>query len=190
VRRARIRNPAVGNQRLIDMSLLSSYAVVALQTLVIYLFLILGLRFLGRRQMGQLNAIDLVVIIVLGSAVETSMIAGNTSLVAGLVSAGTLLLVNRLVAALFLRSKRLRHLVEGVPVLLVHDGRFVEEHLRRVGLTEADLLEAIREREKAGLEGVRFAVLETNGEITVVPMEKPVLRSEHDVRSLPSSACP
>src|SRR5207245_376999 len=126
------------------------------QTLALYAFLIAALRLLGRRQTGQLTVVDLVIIILLGSAVETAMIAGDTSLPAGLVSAATLLLANRLLASMLRRSRRLRHLVVGNPILLVHDGHFVEEHLKRNGLLEADVLEAMRERGCAAIEDVRF----------------------------------
>lgn len=156
------------------------FPVIA-QTAAIYLFILFGLRVVGRRQLGQLNVIDLVVILILGSAVETAMIAGNTSLPAGLASAVTLFLINRLLAALMLRSRRLRRLVTGGPVLLVYNGHILESHLRRVGLTEADVLEAIREREQAGIEAVRFAVFEPDGEINVVPMSAP----SHDGARLP-----
>lgn len=155
------------------LSGLKPLLTVALHTVSIYLFLILGMRFIGRRQMGQLTVVDLVIIILMGSAVETAMVAGNVSLVAGLVCAGILLLTNRLLALFFLRSRRWRHLVCCGPMLLVHDGRFVEENLRRAGLTEADVVEAIREREKASPQDVRFAVLESDGEINVVPWNKP-----------------
>src|ERR1700720_712131 len=96
---------------------------VAGATTVIYLFLILGLRLIGRRQLGQLTVLDLVVVLILGSAVETAMIHGDLSLPAGLVSAGTLMVLNRLVTEIFRRNKRLRHAVGGGPVLLVHDGK-------------------------------------------------------------------
>src|SRR5436305_8100266 len=129
-----------------------SLVPVAVHTLVIYLFLVVALRAVGRRQTGQLTALDLVIIIVLGSAVETAMVAANTSLPAGIVSAGTLLLVNRLLTAALSRSRRLRHFVLGNPVLLIQNGHFIAEHLRRLGLTEADVLEAIRERGEEGLE--------------------------------------
>lgn len=159
-----------------------SLLLVAGHTLIIYLFLIAGLRAIGHRQMGQLTEVDLAVIIVLGSAVETAMVAGNTSLPAGLVSAGTLLLTNRLLSVLMLRSQRLRGAVLGGPTLLVHYGRFVEEHLRRAGLTEADVMEGIRERGVESLADVKFAVLEADGAINVVPANAPVLRTRRPVR--------
>ncbi len=150
---------------------LGPWLLVCVHTLVLYLFLIVGFRLLGRRQLSQLTVIDLVILILLGSAVETSLIAGNLSLTAGLISAGTLLLVNRVLTEVLLRSKPLRHLVAGDPILLVHQGQIIEEHLRRTGLTETDLLEAIRERGYDTFEKVKCAVLETDGSIHVIPMD-------------------
>lgn len=154
-------------------------------TLVLYVALILGLRILGRRQMGQLTVVDLVIILLLGSAVETAMIAGKTSLIAGLVSAATLLFLNRLLAAIFWRSRRLRHLVVGQPVLLVHNGHFVEENLKRVGLLESEVSAAIRERGFDGINDARFVVLESDGSINVVPTGAPVHRTRETVRKTP-----
>ncbi len=145
--------------------------LVVMHTAAIYVFLMFMLHVIGRRQLGQLTVLDLVVIILLGSAVETAMVSGNTSLVAGLVCAGTLLFLNRVFALTFGRARRLRHLANGGAVLLVHDGHVVEEHLRRVGLTKADLLEALREREQSGIENIKFAVMEADGKINVVPSE-------------------
>ena len=144
---------------------------VIAHTVVIYVFLMVLLHIIGRRQLGQLTVLDLVVVILLGSAVETAMVNGNTSLFAGLVCAGTLLFLNRVFALTFGRARRLRHLANGGAVLLVHNGHIVEEHLRRVGLTKADLLEALREREQSGIADIKFAVMEVDGKINVVPKE-------------------
>ena len=144
---------------------------VIVHTAVIYVFLMFLLHIIGRRQLGQLTVLDLVVVILLGSAVETAMVNGNTSLFAGLVCAGTLLFLNRVFALTFGRARRLRHLANGGAILLVHNGHIVEEHLRRVGLTKADLLEALREREQPGIEDIKFAVMEVDGKINVVPKE-------------------
>ena len=144
---------------------------VAQHTVIIYFFLIMMLRLVGRRQLGQLTVLDIVIVILLGSAVETAMVNANTTLYAGIVCASTLLLLDRLVSRQMQRSRRLSHVVNHGPILLVHDGQFVEEHLRRVGLTKADVLEALRERETAGIENIKFAVMEADGEINVVPKD-------------------
>lgn len=164
--------------------------IVVLHTLLIYVFLITMIRIFGRRQLGQLTLIDLVIILILGSAVETDMIAGNVSLEAGLVSATTLLLANRLFAIVLPRFKRLRSIVAGSPVLLVHNGQFVDEHLCRIGMTRADVQEAIRQHEKADVSQVRYAVLESDGTLSLIPMDAQVLTTAHgtnpDERSHPS----
>ncbi len=99
--------------------------VVAGSTAGIYLFVIGLLRVVGRRQLAQLSALDLIVVLLLGSAVETAMIHGDVSLAAGLVSAATLLVLNRLLTSVFLRAPRLSQLVNGGPILLVHDGTVI-----------------------------------------------------------------
>lgn len=146
---------------------------VAISTFVIYAFLILAIRLIGRRSLAQLSALDLIVVILLGSAVETAMVQANTSIKAGLVSATVLLVVNRVVTLGMMKSKKLRHLVGGGPVLIVEHGRFVEERMWRVGLTEADVRAALRAREIGSIEEVRYAVLETDGRINVVPVKEP-----------------
>lgn len=151
---------------------------VALNTFVIYIFLIVGFRIIGRRQLGQLTVVDLVIILIMGSAVETAMVSGNTSLPAGIVSSATLLLANRAVNKVCCRSRRLRHIVTGGPVLLISHGHVIEEHLKRAGLTHENLLEAIRGRGYCEVEDVKFAVLEEDGEVNAVPMTAKVVRTQ------------
>jgi uncharacterized membrane protein YcaP (DUF421 family) len=150
---------------------------VAWHTFSIYVFLILALRIIGRGRLGQLTVIDLVTILLIGTCVETSMVAFNNHLDAGLVSAGTLLLGNWLFSTMVQRSKRLKALINANPVLLVTDGVIVREHVRQSGLTDAQVMEAIREREHADLSEVKYAILETDGEINVVPRDAIVLKS-------------
>ena len=141
------------------------------------------LSLLGRRQVAQLTFVELVVILILGSAVETAMVAGNTTLPAGLVSAASLILANRLFTLLLARWGALRRVVIGGPVILIRDGEFVPNNLRRAGLTPADVEEAIRERGFAGPEEVRYAVLEIDGSVGVVPTDAPIHRVQRSTTS-------
>jgi uncharacterized membrane protein YcaP (DUF421 family) len=142
-------------------------------TVVIYVFLIAGLSLLARRQIAQLTSVELVVVMVLGSAVETAMVAGNLSLAAGLVSASTLLVSDRLLSLGLRRWRGLRRAIVGGPLVLVHNGRLIPEHIRRAGLTEALVLQGLRERGYDHLEEVRFGVLEIDGSISVIPRDAP-----------------
>lgn len=148
--------------------ILVNLGYVAIHTVCIYLFLVLGLRFIGRRQMGQLTVIDLVIVILMGSGVETAMVNGNTTLYAGIVSAGTLLLMNRGIALAAARSRAVRRFIGGEPILLARGGHVIEENLKRAGITPYDLEHALRARGREGVAGTRFVVMETDGVINVV----------------------
>ncbi len=141
---------------------------VVLHTLIIYAFLIVVMSLLGHRQSSELSLTELVVIMVIGSSVETSMVAGDTSLQAGLVSAATLLAANRALSSLMQRRPWLRRIVVGRPIILVHNGRILPKNIREAGLSPDDVLEGVRERGYDGLGDVRLAVLEMDGAISVV----------------------
>ncbi len=154
-----------------DMPLASLLPRVAGQTFVIYLFLIAGVRAIGRRQMLQITLLDYVIVALLGSAVESGLYLGGGSFWAGIVSAATLIAANRAVAMLQTRLPWVHRLLVGPPILLVNDGHVVAANLRRARLTERELLSAIRVRGYEGPRVVRYAVLEPNGKIGVVPKE-------------------
>jgi uncharacterized membrane protein YcaP (DUF421 family) len=142
--------------------------VVAGSTALIYVYLILLIRFAGRHTLSQLSPLDLLIVMLLGSSVETSMIHGSTLLRCGFVSATVLFVLNRGLTVAMGRSDRFKHLVGGGPTILVSHGHLVEENLIRAGLTKADVLEALREREYGDVAEVRLAVMEPDGTVNVL----------------------
>ena len=146
-----------------------SLLVVAVQTVAIYAFLVVAMSRLGRKQMAGLTPIGYLVIALLGSAVETGLYEGSGSLAAGLVSAAALILADHATTVLANRWPRLRRWLCGTPVVLVHDGRVIPEHLRLARLSERDLRAAVRKRGYEDLAAVRLAVLEVDGSVGVVP---------------------
>jgi uncharacterized membrane protein YcaP (DUF421 family) len=171
------------------MSTGAALVTVFLHTMALYAFLIVCLSLLSRREIAQLTEVEFTIILLLGSAVETSMVAGNTSLAAGLVSAGTLLLVNRLLTIALKRSRWLRRIVVGVPLVIVHDGRLVSRNLRRAGLTADNVSTGLRERGYADLDEVRYAVLEIDGSLGVIPTDAPIHRGPRALKR-PSGEAP
>jgi|GEM_PF-343863 len=147
-------------------------------TVVVYLFLIFSIRVFARRVFGELTVIDLVVVILLGSAVETAMVDGQLTLQAGLACAITLLAINRLLALLASLSPKWQFLCNGSPLVVIQDGKVIEENLRRSGMDKDELAEAIQERGADNIGGVKYAVVETDGEVSVVPMDQKVHRSK------------
>lgn len=159
------------------------WLAIAGRTLAVYAAVLVGLRLGGRRELGQLTPFDLVVVLLVANAVQNAMVGADTSLAGGLVAAGALLAVNAGVARLRIRSVRLRHLVEGEPIVLVEGGRYVTANLRREAVTEDEVLAALREHgEVADVSDVALAVLEADGSLSVVPMSAAVHRTRRRLR--------
>jgi uncharacterized membrane protein YcaP (DUF421 family) len=155
--------------------------IVTIQTVVIYLFLVIGLSLLDRREISQLGLVEIVIIMVLGSAVETSMVAGDTSLPAGLISAATLLVCNIGMTRMLNRWLWLRRIIIGHPIPLVAHGHILPRRAQAARLTDDDILQGIRERGYDSLELVRYAILETDGNISVIPREKKYKRKSNEI---------
>lgn len=140
-----------------------------LRSAVVYSALIVILRLSGKRQVGQLAPFDLVLLLVLSNAVQNSMNGGDNSLVGGLISAVTLIALNYGVGFATFKSKRLEALIEGRPIMLIHNGRVLEDVLAGTQLTHHELDAALRQNGYACIDDVQRAILENNGSITVIP---------------------
>jgi uncharacterized membrane protein YcaP (DUF421 family) len=139
------------------------------RSVIIYAFLIVLLRVTGKRQVGQLAPFDLVLLLVLSNSVQNSINAGDNSLVGGLISASTLVGLNFLVGVATYRSKKIEAVIEGHPLVLIHNGKLIEEVMARAQLTHQELHAALRQAGCASVEEVHSAILENNGAISVVP---------------------
>lgn len=138
------------------------------RSVVVYGFLLVLLRLTGKRQVGQLAPFDLVLLLVLSNAVQNSMNGGDNSLIGGLISAVTLVLLNGLLGILTYRSKKLEDLIEGQPMVLIHNGKLYSKVLQQAKLTHHELDSALRRAGCTCVEDVHTAVLENNGSISVV----------------------
>jgi len=140
-----------------------------LRSVVVYLFILLAFRFTGKRQVGQLTPFDLVLLLIISNVVQNALIGNDNSLGGGILGAATILALNYLVVEIAFRFKPMRRFLEGEPTILIHNGKILDQHLRRERITLEDLHAAIRKNGVAGVENVRFAVLEENGQISVIP---------------------
>ncbi len=143
----------------------------AVRSAVVILALIILLRILGRRDVGELNLIDIVTILLVGNAVQNAMTYGSGSLEVGLASALVLLLIDRGVGALVNRFPRLENLMFGGPTIIYADGVMNRAAMKREGVELEELMTAVREQGLINLEQVHLAVLEDNGEISIIPKE-------------------
>ena len=142
-----------------------------LRAVVVYAVLLALVRLSGKRTMGQFTPFDMILIVLLGNAVQNSLLGKDTSLVGGLLLAAVLISLNWLLGYVTSRSKAAERVVEGVPVVLARDGQLFRSVLRRELVSEDDFNEALRQNGKLSLQDVRVALLETNGAISIVRRE-------------------
>jgi uncharacterized membrane protein YcaP (DUF421 family) len=143
-----------------------------LRAVVVYVFVLVVVRLAGKRSVGQFTPFDLILVVLLGNAVQNSLIGQDTSLLGGLLLAATLIALNWLVGWITARSARADRLIEGSPVLLVRDGVVFEQALRVQHLSRSDLDESLRQQGCDDVGEVALAVLETNGHISVIRRER------------------
>ncbi len=159
---------------------------IVARTAVVYLMLLVGLRLTGKRQVGQLTPFDLLLLLLLANSVQNAMVGPDTSVYGGLIAAATLFIANAVVARVTRGSKSMTRLVEGTPTLLIRHGDIIEANLNHEGITDADLLRALREHGVDDVATVRSAVLEVDGTVSVLREDEVAAtpRPHHRIRGL------
>ena len=142
--------------------------VLLYRTVVLYLAVLLAVRIMGKREVGELSAFDLVVAIMIAELAAMSMERINMPLHEGLVPIFTLVGLEILLSYLSLKSHTIRGLVDGAPSIVIANGKIVEKELRKLRYNVSDLIGQLREKDVANIADVEYAVLETSGELSVV----------------------
>jgi uncharacterized membrane protein YcaP (DUF421 family) len=151
---------------LLDMFVLGlPVAEKILRPIVVYVFLIVGLRLAGKRELAQLNPFDLVVLLTISNTVQNAIIGEDNSVTGGLIGAATLLVVNHFVVQYLYGHERLERLVEGDPDVLIENGIINVERLKEELITKSELVAAAHKQGFATLEEIDRAVLEPGGGI-------------------------
>ena len=139
---------------------------------VIYVLVMVLMRLSGKRALGQFTPFDLVMLILIGNAVQNGINGGENSLSGALLMAGTLAALNYLTAWLTARSVFLEQIIEGQAVIVARDGKVFADVLRRELVSRDDFDEALRTNNVRSVEDVELAILETNGKISVIPKQE------------------
>ena len=150
-------------------------ATAFVRTILLYVILIVGVRVLGKRQIGELEPIELVLTLLISDLAAVPMQDFGIPLINGVVPIVTLLALSMLLSFLSMRSIRFRRLICGDPTTLIRDGVIQQDALRRNRFTVDELIEGLRAQGVSDLATVKFAVLETNGQLSVLlyPDEAP-----------------
>lgn len=144
-----------------------------LRAILIYLFLLLVLRVGGKRELGQLNTMDFIVLLAVANAVQNGIIGNDNSVTGAVIGATTLVAVNLIAVVVAIRSPLARRYLIGVPTVLVEDGVVNRRNLRRERMSLDDLDQAISEAGAADISQVKRAVIEPNGRVVVTPVVAP-----------------
>jgi len=143
--------------------------VLYLRTLCLYLVLIGVIRLMGKRQIGQLEPSEFVVTMLAANLASIPMENPSVSVLGGVMPLLTVLGLELLFSGLSMKSLFLRKLLCGKPVILIENGRLLQKNLRRTGVTLDELTGHLREKDVLDLQQVQFAILETNGNLSVFP---------------------
>ena len=140
-----------------------------IRTIILYLILIAVIRLMGKRQIGQMEASEFVVTMLVANLASIPMQDGAIPIFSGVVPILTVLGVELVLSALSLRSIPLRRLLCGKPVILIENGRIIQENLRKTRVTLDELSGHLREKDVLDFSAVQYAILETNGNLSVFP---------------------
>ena len=143
--------------------------VVLIRTMVLYLFIVFGIRLLGKRQVGELEPAELTLALIIADLASVPMQDNGIPLLAGLIPIVVLLCIATILSVLSARFIRFRSLLCGRPSLVIQNGVVLEKELRKNRLTVDELMEELRMQGCPDFRDVKFAVLETNGMLSVIP---------------------
>ena len=144
---------------------------IVLRAAFAFAFIFFLTRIAGRRELSSLEPFDLIMLIVLGDLVQQGVTQSDYSVTGLILAAGTIALLQVAVSYVNYRFRRVRQVLAGEPIVLIEDGRVLEQHLSRERLTREELEEQARLSQLDSLEKVRWAVLETSGQISFIPKQ-------------------
>jgi uncharacterized membrane protein YcaP (DUF421 family) len=134
-----------------------------------FVFVFLITRLIGRRELSKMEPFDLILLVVVGDLLQQGVTQSDYSFTGLVLATGTFALLTVAVSYLVFRFRRLRPVFEAEPLILVEDGKLIEKNLRRERMTPEEVAAEARLQQIASLESVRWAVLESNGQISFIP---------------------
>jgi uncharacterized membrane protein YcaP (DUF421 family) len=144
--------------------------------------MIIALRFFGKKELSQLNTADIILILLISNSVQNAMVGQDTSLTGGLVAALVLFIINFILKKVLYNFPRLKDLLMEKPEILVHNGKLDFKTLSKLNISDDELKEAMREHGLEHFNQVKLAMLETDGNISIISGENTLKQSHHKRR--------
>lgn len=138
------------------------------RSVVVYLFIVIAIRIAGKKELAQLSVIDLVFILLISNSVQNAMVGPDNSLLGGIIAAASLFLVNIILKFISYRFKKASKFIEGEPLILIQNGELIKNNLNKVRITLEEIKESVREHGIEKIEDVNLAILEIDGNISII----------------------
>ena len=141
---------------------------IVLRAIILYIFILVLTRAVGRRELNTLEPFDLILLVTIGDLVQQGVTQNDFSITGAILAVGTIGVLTVFFSYLPWRFQVLRPVLEGVPSIVVEDGNVIEKNLRRHRMTKEEIAASARSNNIAKLDEIRWAVLETNGQLTFI----------------------
>lgn len=149
----------------------NQYVQIVISSIVVYLFIVIAIRLFGKKELSQLSVVDLVFILLISNAVQNAMVGSNSTLSGGLVAAGALFITNYIFKQFLFRFPQFSNLVQGESLMLIYKGKLNIQNTAKAKMTMDEIMEALREHGVSRIEDVDLAVIEVDGNISVLSDE-------------------
>ncbi len=147
-------------------------AISFIRTLILYILVVVGLRIMGKRQIGEMQPSELVVAIMISDLATIPMQEIGIPIFYGIIPIFTLIIMEILLSQLSLKSKKFRRIMTGKPNVIIHNGKILKEEMEKIRFNTDDLNEQLRIQGYTGIENINYAILETNGQLSIIPKPK------------------
>ncbi|WP_413998747.1 DUF421 domain-containing protein [Flavobacterium sp. W1B] len=161
---------------------MNTYFDIILRSISVYFFMIIALRVFGKKELSQLNTADVILILLISNAVQNAMVGSNTSLLGGLAAAAVLFFINFLLKKLMYKYPKFNNYIQEKPEILIHNGTLDFKSLSKLNITSDELKEAMREHGVENFVDVKLAILEIDGNISIISGENNLKQTQYKRR--------
>ncbi len=158
---------------------MNPYLDIILRSASVYIFMVVALRIFGKKELSQLSTFDVILILLISNAVQNAMVGPDTSLLGGLAAAAVLFTLNFFVKKTIAKSGFFERLLRDKPEILIHDGQPDFKTLARLDISHDELAEAMREHGVEYYKDVKLAMLEPDGNISIISGDNQKLKQTH-----------
>lgn len=158
---------------------MNPYLDIIIRSVAVYLFMVIALRIFGKKELSQLNTADVILILLISNSVQNAMVGSNVSLYGGLVAASALFVLNFILKKAMYRFKNVNDWIQDKPLILIHDGKIDFKILSKLAISSDELDEVIREHGIDNYKEVKLAMLEMDGNISIISGNKTLKHTSH-----------